>query len=309
MTYSSEARWSACAFVLTVGCTPEVEPNQDLVPAVSFAALSAACGTVTSPHTRCLAASGGPESVIDAGCAATAGTALGLDWDSFGEIPHEFEQATSTAELLVASTLLIAGVSGMQVGTLLADADMPTALGAELARKQELAGIADTADAGELWYQHLATAIQTTVSDPSLSDDGAVMTFGDGTVSVEDFGEWQGYPTPPTAALSVAGTLIHEASHDYATSHVPCSDDEAIPACDATSEGTFGAASWWLHTWLQTNFVHLDEWTCGDALLGLFNECAGILAKDGYAACDYLNQGICELSDLPENADWNCASG
>ena len=280
----------------------------DLVPAVSFDELVADCGDVTTPHTRCLAAWGGPDAVIGEACATTTGTALGLDWDSFGEVPHEFEAATSTAELLVSGVLAVAGASGVTVGALVADVGMPDSLAAELVRKQQSAGIDADADAGQLWYQHLATTIHTTISAPELGDSGARMSFADGTVSVEDFGEAQDIPTPPTAVLDVAGSLVHEASHAYADPHIWCPGEHSGRSCDADAEGTWGAGSWWYYTWLQANLDHLDQWTCDDAVSGLLADCMMIIEGDDYAACAYLDTNICDPEARVANEDWDCAS-
>jgi len=231
-------------------------------------------------------------------CADAVGETFEIDWDSFGEEPDSFTDATTPAELVVAGFLAVLGHQDIAVDETTRDG-APEVLLTRFDDLQSKYGFAESQDAGALWYQLLTAEIDQVVYNPEIE---AIMSYGAGRVNVGDITDALDPPGSPAQSFTiveVAGFLIHEAAHGLHGGHIECGEAagpflDEDSNCDANAEGAYGVQAWWLYDWTRSNGKWLEEGVCWGSTRALADACMCIIERDDYEACNGWDTIECE---------------
>lgn len=255
---------------------------------VAYEDVLAACGAEADTLPGAMGV--GP---VSSRCAAQVGGAVRIDWPSFAGEAHEFSEATSADELVVAGALFAILSDAPEVGEHLQ-------AGSEDLRRHLGVSSTSSVGLGELWlswFQDRVTGVVYVGDDPNFD-----MAYSRGTVSVGDIADtvpprdnsiWMaGMNAVPVAG--VASELTHEASHAEYGAHVACAEASLMEAsCDPDQNGAYGAGALWGSAWFEVYGSTVAGDACLDAFWFLFDTCRHINDRAGFAACE-LSADTCE---------------
>lgn len=225
---------------------------------------------------------------VSAGCSDAIGRAFALDWESFGDSPHAFSEATSPAEVIVGGLILLIGSGGSTVNEAMA-AGPPPALEDRLWEHIGALALADDDDASSLWYSATSSRIEMIRYDPYI--DAQMAYYADGTIRVGDVTnaiddgaesdviDVGGHMSIVEAAI----VLFHESTHEFYPGHGSCAT--ARQSCDPTPDGAYGAAAFWGGLWVSSHHSALPDSVCSVATGVVFDECAHVDDTTGYLPC------------------------
>jgi hypothetical protein len=177
--------------------------------------------------------------VIPARCAEKLGEVVSLDWNAFGDVPHDLEAPSYAPEWQIGGLFVLVASELGTVGEL----DASLVDGELLAAEFPDGLLADgwTADdpAGAFWLAYLDDRFDATL--PSTQDN-CTMAFGDGNLyACVDSNEYRlEHP------VLNAGILMHEAGHRNGPSHLEGYEGYGA---DAGIDGTYALAARWLNAW------------------------------------------------------------
>ncbi len=237
---------------------------------------------------------------VDRDCAEAVGETFQIDWESFGEQPETFTDATTPAELVVGGLLLVLGYQGNEVAEAMREA-APEGLLDRFVRLLDKYDLDGSEDAGEIWYQLLSNSIDELRYAPDID---AVMSYSNGLVRIGDITGENGLLGSPAMSLTVvqvAGSLVHEAAHDFFPGHVECGEAtsgfvDEDDQCDLDREGAYGTQAWWLHDWTLMANPWLESQVISDGSWALFISCARIVERCGFEPCAWWEVPDCEDS-------------
>ena len=218
-----------------------------------------------------------PTAPLSAECAATLGRIVGLQWDAFGEAPHEVpvEPRTTTDRVIGGLYTLVAADVGDA-------ADLDHAIFTDELLGQGypeglVGGSANSLDAASLfWTKYLSERVTNVEPDP---DDGCYFRYeGEGRATIcfdaADLDIAAG--SPP----AIAAGLIHEAGHAHGPPHATDGEFE----WDVGIGGEYGIQARFLEGWLQRN-ASVDNNTCAAVAWQLSQVCARIQPNYGFSPC------------------------
>lgn len=196
------------------------------------------------------------------GCAETMGSAVGLDWRSFGFTAASLD-ASVTGGFVVAGLFTILASEKGTAAEVLADDDLP-----EIAR-EALGGLGVSPDApsAELWFTMAQDSIVSTIYIDSIPGyEGAGAAYAPETGEAF-FGAamLEGAPNLETADAPAwaAAIILHEAAHKFTPAHIYCEGANGN-SCDYDREGSYGVSVWWVADWIGRYEDSVDSGTCSN---------------------------------------------
>jgi hypothetical protein len=287
------------ALLALVGCTPYGASTFVRVdwPYDHFREV---CASAYDPaHPSTLAA---PQP-FSAECMTVVGDQMGVDWASFGDVPHDVDPLPSSSlENLVWGAIAASGDVGFSIGTL-GRSDGPVGWAAFVAESAAQAGLSESENAGALLYALISTSFDRTLYDPDMEGTWAKVDADSSTLTVGLIGAEEvenpvtAYPYPND--FEVTSLVVHEIAHFAYEGHYPCPFDEA-ELCDATPEGAFGVEVWWAQLLLERSLGEEYEWNppCGDIFPTCDRRCEFIVDVSGFPACDEGDDGTSLCREL-----------
>ena len=261
-------------------------------PPPSYDATRRRCGLRPDEVAVGTWAAAGGDGPISAACADALAGDFGLDWDSFGEVPHTFSQPTTPAEGLIAALYVgLAADFGSLQDLLDAPGNSPD-LTADLAAIAADLGLQGSDPAGPALYVHVALGVHRIQFSPDLDveariDHGVVQWGSDAWMQrVDAIGGW--------------ALLANEVAHRVQHGHGPCADDPSLFACDASSEGPLGHEAL-VATLYQDALVEKDgdrAEACTAARWTRINACGRILDPGHARACQIPPLEACYDTEL-----------
>lgn len=219
-------------------------------------------------------------------CVSEIGRIFGVEWDTFGEVPHQISSIETAGELLTMGLYYTIGTGNDVVSNFLG-AECPDALEQVLEKYVSESEIELDAMGGEVWFYYLSTVVKSVRRKTDDSKPG-LMWYENGNIDVGDITS-QKDDNPLTNGIGVPGVasaFIHEGAHgNTLESHVQCTNRDS-PYCDEEQNGAFGAQSWWLYNWINNNSLYVEWEVCYEAEEYLQEICTWMNNTEGYSPCE-----------------------
>jgi hypothetical protein len=162
------------------------------------------------------------------------------------------------------------------VGELLAEPWLPDLLRDGLGDVR--GGLGNDDPAGALWWAFVTDRVDSLrLRNDVLSYEVYARYDGYGIVTV-----WPALGEEALGSMEVGSTLVHEASHSTAPSHIEC---PMGASCDPSPEGAYGIGATWAYLWLQVNGGAVDEGDARTAEEWIRFTCYHLLDRSGFAPC------------------------
>jgi hypothetical protein len=227
---------------------------------------------------------------FSADCMTVVGDAIGVDWPSFGTIPHDVDQPFTSLEKAIWGVIAVSGTVGFDIATL-GRSDGPKGWSTYVAESAAEAALSPEDDAGALMYYLAARSFERTTYAPWLDAWASIDTV-DGRLRVGLMGMEE--IADPLAAYRYAGDLeapsliVHELAHFPSRGHVACPSDplDRIPKCDETEEGAYGVEAWWNQLVLESAIGVVDGGPCAIIHTNCLARCTSILDVSGFPTCE-----------------------
>lgn len=216
---------------------------------------------------------------LSAECAALAGEAVGLDWESFDSEPHDLDTIETAVDVVVTGLVQLVAADYGTVG------DLAAQVGPDELLSQEypdglLAVYAADEPGGRMWYDFVSSRVDALVMEPHCGML-VIMRAGGGTVryclnehqtmSVTSF---LYYLAPPT----LGSVFVHEAAHRNGYPHNESNGDDDC-------NGAYGAQARNLSRWLSVSGPAASEVANEVAVQVLTYTCEQIASIDADCAC------------------------
>jgi len=218
-----------------------------------------------------------PAAPLSPDCASTLGRLVGLQWEAFGESPHEVpvDPITTTDRVIGGLYTLIAADVG-DVDTLDRSVFAEEQLGQEYPDGLASGPVNTIDPASNFWTDYLSDRITRLEPDPA---DGCYFTYvGEGAATLcFDADELDVAAGSPPA---IAAGLIHEAAHVFGPNHESDGEFE----WDDGLGGEYGVQARYLEGWLSVN-AGIDGNTCAAVAYQLTQVCARIQPNYGFSPC------------------------
>jgi hypothetical protein len=201
---------------------------------------------------------------LDPGCAAALAAPVGLEMSLDPE---------STEGWLLAGLYLLWAERSVELASDMGHPDMPE-LGLEgMAEAVNAQDLDLWGPAGEGWVAYVAQSVQETRVEDL---DGALARYGNGAVVVDTAFPESFALVDISHPIGPAMIWVHEASH-RSSGHERCAGERfwEAPDCDATEDGAYGMAAFFLRRWMGR---HPD---------GLRVDCKEVVA---FARCRLINE-------------------
>lgn len=235
-------------------------------PAAPYDDLRQACGLEDGQFVASTD-DGEPIHPITEECADRLGAAIGMEWDTFGAVPHGFEVAGTTDERVIGGVFTLLASDQGTIGEWEPDPQL---------------GEDDAV--GEVWWDTFTGRIDRIKFSEREEEAARYRPFK--TIVFGDLTDASVHPDWPNTVVWVAGLLLHEAAHNGGNFHGRCEVGAAEGYfCDPDPSGAIGVEASWLSDWLDNDRDNRSGSQCEDVVRELRWVCGLIEEPSNFDPC------------------------